>query len=45
MSAPVLAVSQLSAISDRDRAVILHDVSLEVRRGETRGLVGESGAG
>jgi peptide/nickel transport system ATP-binding protein len=45
MSAPVLAVSQLSAVSDRDGAVILHDVSLEVRRGETRGLVGESGAG
>ena len=45
MSAPVLAVSQLSAVSDRDRAVILHDVSLEVRRGETCGLVGESGAG
>jgi peptide/nickel transport system ATP-binding protein len=45
MSAPVLAVSRLSAVSDRDRAVILHDVSLEVRRGETRGLVGESGAG
>ena len=45
MSAPVLAVSQLSAVSDRDRAVILHDVSLEVRGGETCGLVGESGAG
>ncbi|MFZ0208835.1 MAG: ABC transporter ATP-binding protein [Roseiarcus sp.] len=45
MSAAVLAVSQLSAVSDRDRAVILHDVSLEVRRGETCGLVGESGAG
>jgi len=45
MSASVLAVSQLSAVSDRDRAVILRDVSLEVRRGETRGLVGESGAG
>jgi peptide/nickel transport system ATP-binding protein len=45
MSAPVLAVSQLSAVSDRDRAVILHHVSLEVRRGETCGLVGESGAG
>ena len=45
MSAPVLAASQLSAVSDRDRAVILHDVSLEIRRGETRGLVGESGAG
>jgi peptide/nickel transport system ATP-binding protein len=45
MSAPVLAVSQLSAVSDRDRAVILHDVSLKVLRGETCGLVGESGAG
>jgi peptide/nickel transport system ATP-binding protein len=45
MSAPALAVSQLSAVSDRDCAVILHDVSLEVRRGETCGLVGESGAG
>jgi peptide/nickel transport system ATP-binding protein len=45
MSAPVLAVSHLSAVSDRDGAVILHDVSLEVQRGETRGLVGESGAG
>jgi peptide/nickel transport system ATP-binding protein len=45
MSEPVLAASHLSAVSDRDRAVILHDVSLEVRRGETRGLVGESGAG
>jgi peptide/nickel transport system ATP-binding protein len=45
MIAPVLAVSQLSAVSDRDRAIILHDVSLEVSRGETRGLVGESGAG
>jgi peptide/nickel transport system ATP-binding protein len=45
MSAPVLAVSELSAVSDRDGAVILHDVSLAVQRGETRGLVGESGAG
>jgi len=45
MSGSVLAVSHLSAVSDRDRAVILHDVSLEVQRGETRGLVGESGAG
>jgi peptide/nickel transport system ATP-binding protein len=45
MSEPILAVSHLSAISDRDRAAILTDVSLEVRRGETRGLVGESGAG
>ena len=45
MSAPALAVSQLSAVSDRDRAVVLRDVSLDVRRGETCGLVGESGAG
>jgi len=45
MSEPILAVSHLSAISDRDRAAILTDVNLEVRRGETRGLVGESGAG
>ena len=45
MSAPVLAISRLSAVSERDRARILSDVSLEVRRGETRGLVGESGAG
>lgn len=45
MSAPILAISKLSATSDRDRAPILRDVSLEVGRGETRGLVGESGAG
>ena len=32
MSEPVLAVSWLSAISDRDRALILHDVSLTVDR-------------
>jgi peptide/nickel transport system ATP-binding protein len=42
---PVLALSNLSAISDRDRAPILRNVSLEVARGETCGLVGESGAG
>jgi peptide/nickel transport system ATP-binding protein len=41
----VLAISQLSAISERDRAPILRRVSLTVGRGETRGLVGESGAG
>jgi len=41
----VLAVNQLSAVSDRDRAPILRDVSFTVARGETRGLVGESGAG
>ena len=41
----VLAVNQLSAVSDRDRTPILRDVSFTVARGETRGLVGESGAG
>ena len=45
MSEPILAVHDLSAISQRDRTPILHDVSLTVERGETRGLVGESGAG
>jgi peptide/nickel transport system ATP-binding protein len=45
MSSPILAISDLSAISDRDRAPILRAVSLSVERGETRGLVGESGAG
>jgi peptide/nickel transport system ATP-binding protein len=41
----VLAVNDLSAVSDRDRTPILRGVSLSVARGETRGLVGESGAG
>ena len=45
MSPAILSISHLSAISDRDRTPILRDVSLELRRGETRGLVGESGAG
>ena len=45
MSDPILAISHLSAISDRDGAPILRDVGLDVARGETRGLVGESGAG
>jgi peptide/nickel transport system ATP-binding protein len=45
MNPPVLALTNLSAISDRDRTQILRDVSLEVARGETCGLVGESGAG
>ncbi len=45
MIAPLLEVSRLSAISERDAAPILRDVSLTVERGETRGLVGESGAG
>src|SRR5579872_200124 len=44
MTEPILAVDGLSAMSDRDRS-ILHDVSLTVNRGETRGLLGESGAG
>jgi peptide/nickel transport system ATP-binding protein len=45
MSAPVLAISGLSVLSERDGAAILQNVSLTVERGETRGLVGESGAG
>ena len=45
VSEPILAVHGLSAVSQRDRTPILHDVSLTVERGETRGLVGESGAG
>lgn len=45
MTVPVLAISRLSAASDRDRTPILRDVSLTVERGVTRGLVGESGAG
>ena len=45
MIAPLLAIEGLSAVSDRDRAPILRDVSLELARGEVRGLVGESGAG
>ena len=32
-------------VSTRDRALILRDVSLSVGRGETHGVVGESGAG
>ena len=30
---------------DRDATVVLHDVDLEVRRGESLGLIGENGAG
>jgi peptide/nickel transport system ATP-binding protein len=45
MSEPILSISNLSAVSDRDRAAILRGASLTVSRGETRGLVGESGAG
>ncbi|MBV8661763.1 MAG: ABC transporter ATP-binding protein [Hyphomicrobiales bacterium] len=45
MSAPVLAINDLTTVSDRDRTPILRQVALTLRRGETRGLVGESGAG
>jgi len=46
MTAPLLSISALSAVSDRDGgAPILRDVSLTLQRGEVRGLVGESGAG
>jgi peptide/nickel transport system ATP-binding protein len=45
MNAPLITISDLSAVSDRDRAPILSHVSLSVDRGETHGLVGESGAG
>ena len=45
MIPPVLALSNLSAISDRDQAPILRGVTIEISRGETCGLVGESGAG
>jgi peptide/nickel transport system ATP-binding protein len=45
LSVPLLAISGLSVVSERDDVSIVHDVSLTVERGETRGLVGESGAG
>ena len=45
MSDAILAISDLTAVSSRDRTPILRSVSLNVARGETRGLVGESGAG
>lgn len=46
MSAPLLEIARLSAVSDRDGgAPVLRDVSLTLQRGEVRGLVGESGAG
>ncbi len=42
----LLSIKNLSAVSDRDGgAPILRSVSLELRPGETLGLVGESGAG
>jgi peptide/nickel transport system ATP-binding protein len=45
MSAPTLAIRGLSAVSERDQAPILREISLTVASGRTRGLVGESGAG
>jgi peptide/nickel transport system ATP-binding protein len=45
MSAPVLAISGLTVLSEQDGARIVRDVSLTVERGEVHGLVGESGAG
>ncbi len=46
MTAPVVSIEALSAVSTRDGgAPILRDVSLNLKRGEVHGLVGESGAG
>jgi peptide/nickel transport system ATP-binding protein len=45
MSEPVLAIDDLGAVSERDGAPVLRHVCLCVARGETAGLVGESGAG
>ncbi|GGK42921.1 ABC transporter ATP-binding protein [Salinarimonas ramus] len=45
MSAPLLDISGLSAISTRENARVLRDVDLVVAEGEVHGLVGESGAG
>jgi peptide/nickel transport system ATP-binding protein len=46
MSVPLLSVSNLSAVSGRDGGTpILRSVSLDIGRGEVRGVVGESGAG
>ena len=45
MSAPLLDIAGLSALSTRDDARVLRDVDLVVAEGEVRGLVGESGAG
>ncbi len=45
MSEPVLAVSASAPSRTAIATPILRDVSLTVERGETRGLVGESGAG
>ena len=47
MIAPVLSLSdvQLSLMGNAGRVDILHDISLEVTRGETVGMVGPSGSG
>jgi peptide/nickel transport system ATP-binding protein len=45
MNSPILAISGLSVASKRDGLPMVRNVSLTVKRGETRGLVGESGAG
>jgi len=45
MSAPLLSISHLVAVSRRDGKPLLRDVSLDIARGEVHGLVGESGAG
>ena len=45
MSAPLLEIAGLSAVSTREGARVLRDVDLVVGEGEVHGLVGESGAG
>jgi peptide/nickel transport system ATP-binding protein len=45
MTTAVLGIFGLSAVSTRDGSPILREVSLSVGRGETHGVVGESGAG
>lgn len=47
MTAPVLSLSdvQLSLMGNAGRVDILHDISLNVTRGETVGMVGPSGSG
>ena len=46
MTAPILSIRDLSAVSELGAAEpILRNVSLDLKAGETLGLVGESGAG